>query len=273
MDRGGRKRGGPGRYGRDGAGDRDRDRDDRRAPGGGPVGGGTGARYPRDDYYNERRDERYGGTRDSPHYSRRRSPRSRSPADGKSHHNYSQRDSDMRRRRSRSPDGAPRPKWADRDDTRYDRSHRYDRDDDYDSHRSKRSKYRSRSPSHGRRDKSRDRGGRDKRYHNSRSRSRSSSPRGKRHRTRSRSPKRERDRGRTKHREPERDTEMQNTGDGDGDDAMMAIMGFGGFTSTKGKKIEGNAVGGAKIEKQAQYRQYMNRVGGFNRALSPPGDK
>ncbi|KAK4192971.1 hypothetical protein QBC35DRAFT_482259 [Podospora australis] len=56
--------------------------------------------------------------------------------------------------------------------------------------------------------------------------------------------------------------------DGLGD--MAAMMGFGGFGSTKGKKVLGNNVGAVKKEKKTEYRQYMNRVGGFNRPLSPP---
>lgn len=55
----------------------------------------------------------------------------------------------------------------------------------------------------------------------------------------------------------------------DGLDDMAAMMGFGGFGSTKGKKVLGNNVGGARKEKKTEYRQYMNRVGGFNRPLSP----
>ncbi|KAF8939700.1 hypothetical protein EDD21DRAFT_31454 [Dissophora ornata] len=48
---------------------------------------------------------------------------------------------------------------------------------------------------------------------------------------------------------------------------MMALMGFGGFDSTKGKHVAGADVSGADIKKQRQYRQYMNRRGGFNRPL------
>lgn len=51
--------------------------------------------------------------------------------------------------------------------------------------------------------------------------------------------------------------------------AMQAMMGFGGFGTTKGKKIAGNNVGAVRKEKKTEYRQYMNRVGGFNRPLSP----
>ncbi|KAM0285167.1 hypothetical protein ACHAQH_001596 [Verticillium albo-atrum] len=53
------------------------------------------------------------------------------------------------------------------------------------------------------------------------------------------------------------------------DDAMAAMMGFGGFGTTKNKKITGNNVGGVRKEKKSEYRQYMNRQGGFNRPLSP----
>jgi U4/U6.U5 tri-snRNP-associated protein 3 len=51
---------------------------------------------------------------------------------------------------------------------------------------------------------------------------------------------------------------------------MMAMMGFPtGFDSTKGKKVEGNDVGtsGARVAAKRNYRQYMNRRGGFNRPL------
>lgn len=51
--------------------------------------------------------------------------------------------------------------------------------------------------------------------------------------------------------------------------AMQAMMGFGGFGTTKQKKVAGNDIGGIRKEKKTEYRQYMNRVGGFNRPLSP----
>ncbi|KAI1819521.1 hypothetical protein F4861DRAFT_135485 [Xylaria intraflava] len=51
--------------------------------------------------------------------------------------------------------------------------------------------------------------------------------------------------------------------------AMQAMMGFGGFGSTKGQKVPGNNAGGVYKAKKTEYRQYMNRVGGFNRPLSP----
>ena len=53
------------------------------------------------------------------------------------------------------------------------------------------------------------------------------------------------------------------------DDNMMAMMGFGGFGTTKDSKVHGNNAGGVRKEKKTEYRQYMNRVGGFNRPLSP----
>lgn len=59
----------------------------------------------------------------------------------------------------------------------------------------------------------------------------------------------------------------------DGDDAlerqMLKTLGFTSFRSTQNTKIPGNNVFGVRKEKKAEYRQYMNRVGGFNRPLSP----
>ncbi|KAI1655704.1 DUF1777-domain-containing protein [Daldinia decipiens] len=51
--------------------------------------------------------------------------------------------------------------------------------------------------------------------------------------------------------------------------AMQAMMGFGGFGTTKGTHVLGNNAGAVRKEKKTEYRQYMNRVGGFNRPLSP----
>lgn len=66
------------------------------------------------------------------------------------------------------------------------------------------------------------------------------------------------------------DPSEEEDGEVDPDEAaMQAMMGFGGFGSTKGKKIAGNDVGGVRKEKKTEYRQYMNRQGGFNRPLSP----
>ncbi len=50
---------------------------------------------------------------------------------------------------------------------------------------------------------------------------------------------------------------------------MRRMMGFAGFKSTKNTKVKGNDVSGIAKEKKTEYRQYMNRVGGFNRPLSP----
>jgi U4/U6.U5 tri-snRNP-associated protein 3 len=51
--------------------------------------------------------------------------------------------------------------------------------------------------------------------------------------------------------------------------AMQAMMGFGGFGTTKGQKVAGNNAGAVYKAKKTEYRQYMNRIGGFNRPLSP----
>jgi U4/U6.U5 tri-snRNP-associated protein 3 len=58
----------------------------------------------------------------------------------------------------------------------------------------------------------------------------------------------------------------------DGLAAMQAMMGFGGFGTTHQKKVAGNDVYAVRKEKKTEYRQYMNRVGGFNRPLSPSRD-
>ncbi|CAM9203684.1 unnamed protein product [Heterosigma akashiwo] len=56
------------------------------------------------------------------------------------------------------------------------------------------------------------------------------------------------------------------------EEAMMRqIMGFGGFDTTQGKVVSTNHKGAAKgaiaKHKKREYRQYMNRRGGFNRPL------
>lgn len=40
---------------------------------------------------------------------------------------------------------------------------------------------------------------------------------------------------------------------------MAAMMGFGGFGTTKNKKVSGNEAGAAEIKKERTWRQYMNR--------------
>lgn len=54
------------------------------------------------------------------------------------------------------------------------------------------------------------------------------------------------------------------------EEMMMRLMGFNSFKSTKNTKVPGNDKNyGVYKVKQTEYRQYMNRVGGFNRPLSP----
>lgn len=58
--------------------------------------------------------------------------------------------------------------------------------------------------------------------------------------------------------------------DEDSDAEMRRIMGFEKFRSTKNTKVPGNDKNyGVHKEKTTEYRQYMNRTGGFNRPLSP----
>lgn len=58
--------------------------------------------------------------------------------------------------------------------------------------------------------------------------------------------------------------------DDEADAEMRKIMGFTKFRSTKETKVPGNdKLYAVRKEKKTEYRQYMNRVGGFNRPLSP----
>lgn len=70
------------------------------------------------------------------------------------------------------------------------------------------------------------------------------------------------------------DVEMEvDEGDDDEDPeerAMRKMMGFKNFKTTKNTKVPGNdRLYAVRKDKVTQYRQYMNRVGGFNRPLSP----
>ncbi len=61
--------------------------------------------------------------------------------------------------------------------------------------------------------------------------------------------------------------------DEDSEQALLKrMMGFSTFKSTQNTKIPGNNVSGVRKEKSTNYRQYMNRTGGFNRPLSPSRD-
>jgi len=54
------------------------------------------------------------------------------------------------------------------------------------------------------------------------------------------------------------------------EEMMRRAMGFAKFKSTKNTKVPGNDKNyGVSKKKPTEYRQYMNRVGGFNRPLSP----
>lgn len=48
---------------------------------------------------------------------------------------------------------------------------------------------------------------------------------------------------------------------------MLKVMGFCGFDTTKGKKVDDNVEGEVHVVLKRKYRQYMNRKGGFNRPL------
>lgn len=57
----------------------------------------------------------------------------------------------------------------------------------------------------------------------------------------------------------------------DEEEQLKTLLGFGDFSSSKGKKVPDNqnslARGAAAKNKARKYRQYMNRKGGFNRPL------
>lgn len=66
------------------------------------------------------------------------------------------------------------------------------------------------------------------------------------------------------------DFEVEAIDDEDEEATMKRVMGFQMFRSTKNTKVPGNETNhGVWKKKAAEYRQYMNRVGGFNRPLSP----
>jgi U4/U6.U5 tri-snRNP-associated protein 3 len=52
--------------------------------------------------------------------------------------------------------------------------------------------------------------------------------------------------------------------------ALMAALGLPThFDTTQGKCVPGGNVSGVRLQSKRQYRQYMNRQGGFNRLLAP----
>ncbi|KAI7968742.1 hypothetical protein EIK77_005758 [Talaromyces pinophilus] len=74
----------------------------------------------------------------------------------------------------------------------------------------------------------------------------------------------------TKDEEIEDADMMSDIEDTDDIEAMMRkAVGFTRFRSTKNTKVPGNDIYGVRKEKKTEYRQYMNRVGGFNRPLIP----
>ena len=65
-------------------------------------------------------------------------------------------------------------------------------------------------------------------------------------------------------------TEADLEGKTDEEAEMMKMMGFAGFTTTKGQHVQGNEEplhGTVQLVLKRKYRQYMNRKGGFNRPL------
>ncbi|KAH3675950.1 hypothetical protein WICMUC_002246 [Wickerhamomyces mucosus] len=81
----------------------------------------------------------------------------------------------------------------------------------------------------------------------------------------------ERERGRSLERKAADHENASN--EAEDNDEMMKLMGFGSFETTKNKHVQGIGKGAVKKNKKTQFRQYMNREKGFNRALSPERSK
>ncbi|XP_045506285.1 U4/U6.U5 small nuclear ribonucleoprotein 27 kDa protein [Colias croceus] len=142
---------------------------------------------------------------------------------------------------------------------------------------------RSPSPRRRDRDERRDRRDRDRRRPRTRSRSRSLERRRRspeRERRRSPSPRRRRSRsisptpttsfvpkGKKSYVERPIVTPADLEGKTPEEQEMLKVMGFCGFDTTKGKKVDGNVEGEVHVVLKRKYRQYMNRKGGFNRPL------
>ncbi|KAB8075447.1 hypothetical protein BDV29DRAFT_155666 [Aspergillus leporis] len=182
------------------------------------------------------------------------------PRDDRRYRSRSRDRRDRRRDRSRSRDRRDRER-GDRD--RRDRESSVNRDRYYDKrgHPSKGERYRDRSRSplrNGNRDKSRTpplRG-----------------PRGDRRNDRK--DPRTHTNGASESKLPnltkdDMDMDIDDAEEDDVDAMMRRSMGFSKFRSTKNTKVPGNDVYGVRKEKKTEYRQYMNRIGGFNRPLSP----
>ncbi|OOQ90260.1 hypothetical protein PEBR_06081 [Penicillium brasilianum] len=213
---------------------------------------------------------------DSEH-GRRRSPHPRDdrrdgPREDRRYRSRSRDRNDRRQERSRSRDRRDRDR---RDRDRDGRGARdrmrsgsrergSDRRDAQTGYPSKGGKFRERSRSPGR--------------NGTKTRSRSPPPRGpKGDRRPDRKDPRPRDDGRTAngsavtgHHAEEMEVDFKEDADEDEMEAMMRkSMGFTRFRTTKNTKVPGNDIYGVRKEKKSEYRQYMNRTGGFNRPLSP----
>ncbi|EEY59391.1 U4/U6.U5 small nuclear ribonucleoprotein 27 kDa protein, putative [Phytophthora infestans T30-4] len=141
-------------------------------------------------------------------------------------------------------------------------SHSRSRSPSYGRHRSRRSRSGSRGRSRSRR-----------RLYHSRSRSKSLSPVRRRRSTSRSKPRKVKDatKEQAKPQVKEQQEEINAMSHLSEEEQMKLLLGIGGFDSTKGKAVEENlksaATGTARRETKREYRQYMNRRGGFNRPL------
>jgi U4/U6.U5 tri-snRNP-associated protein 3 len=61
----------------------------------------------------------------------------------------------------------------------------------------------------------------------------------------------------------------EENGEEDEEAMMMRMMGFSGFNTTQGQRVDDEFANASAVQKNTkrQARQYMNRKGGFNRPL------
>ncbi|XP_032371073.1 U4/U6.U5 small nuclear ribonucleoprotein 27 kDa protein isoform X1 [Etheostoma spectabile] len=135
----------------------------------------------------------------------------------------------------------------------------------------RRSRSTSRERERRRREKERSRD-RDRERRRSRSRSphrrRSSRSPPRRHPSSSTSPSDEGKHAKDKSAKPIQISEEDMQGKTEEEIEMMKQMGFGSFSTSKGKKTDGSVNAFAvNVTMKRKYRQYMNRKGGFNRPL------
>ena len=182
---------------------------------------------------------------------------SRSPRRDRKYERSRSRDRTQRDRDRREVNGHRRDRSRSHDRDR----HRSTRDRDHQSARHERRRSRSRSPAKA-----------DDRSFRNRSPIKPTRSDHERPRVRDGNPKaepEEKPRVKAEEKKPDVNGDAMAVDEDDEDVALRRLMGFTSFKSTQNTKVPGNNIYGVRREKKTEYRQYMNRVGGFNRPLSP----